>query len=421
MKNATNNKPVTNSPLGVGAIFAWRYFKPKNNSNAVNIIARISMIAIAVGAAALIVVLSVFNGFEDLVQSLYSDFYSDVRVAPAKGKFFTLTAQQAEGIKKVPGVKAISLVAEEKAMLANGDYYSIVYLKGVDEQYAGVNKLQTHVVRGKYDVGTADKPLLLIGVGIESAVGADPNGDIAPLTIYIPNREAKNLKSTDAMNASEIHISGTFMVQQEFDDKYAFTSLQFLQYMLNLKPDQYSNVEVALQPKANEQKVQQQLQALLGNAFTVQTRYQQNQSLFSVMQAEKWVIYAILSLILLIAAFNMIGALTMLVLEKQKDIAVLKAMGASKKLVQRIFLSEGFLLAGVGSGIGILLAFIICFLQIQFKLIPLEGGTFIIDYYPVKMYATDFLLVAATVFVVALIAAWVPSRKAATQFFSLKS
>ena len=423
---AANHESVSSSPplrtgRRVGGIIAWRYFKPKNNSNAVNIIARISMIAMAVGTAALIIVLSVFNGFEDLVRSLYSDFYSDVRVAPSNGKFVTLAPQQLQRIKGVAGVKAISLVAEEKAMLVNGDYQSIVYLKGVDENYTGVNRLQTHVVSGKYDVGTADKPVLLIGVGIESAVGADPNGNIAPLTLYIPNREVKNLSSTDAMNAAEINISGTFLVQQEFDDKYAFTNLAFLQYMLGLKPDQYSSIEIALQPKANPEKVQQQLQGLLGNSFTVQTRYQQNQNLFSVMQTEKWVIYAILSLILLIAAFNMIGALTMLVLEKQKDIAVLKAMGASKKLIQKIFLNEGFLLAGVGSSVGLLLAFLICIAQVKFKLIPLEGGTFIIDYYPVKMYGSDFLLVAATVFVVSLIAAWVPSRKAATQFFSLKS
>ena len=402
-------------------MFAWRYFKPKNNSNAVNIIARISMIAIAVGSAALIIVLSVFNGFEDLVKSLYSDFYSDIRVAPAMGKFITVTPGQIQNIKKIRGIAEVSLVAEEKAMLVNGDYQSIIYLKGVDEHYKEVNKLQNHIERGKYDVGTSDAPLLLIGVGIESAVGGDPNGNISPLTLYIPNREARSFNSTDAMNSANINVSGTFMVQQEFDNKYAFTNLAFMQYMLNLKPQQYSSVEIALRPGTDEKRVQKAMQATLGNTFLVQTRYQQNQSLFSVMQVEKWVIYGILSLILLIAAFNMIGALTMLVLEKQKDIAVLKAMGASNNLVQKIFLSEGFLLAGVGSGFGMLIAFLICIAQRKFKLIPLQGGTFIIDYYPVKMLLSDFLLVAATVFLVSLIAAWVPSRKAATQFFSLKS
>ena len=425
MKQITGNDKAKSSSSGAGGLrflFAWRYFKPKNNSNAVNIIARISMIAIAVGTAALIIVLSVFNGFEDLVQSLYSDFYSDIRVAPANGKFITITPQQEEKMKAVAGVKEVSLVAEEKAMLSNGnDYQSIIFLKGVESNYPKVNKLQQHIERGSYNVGTPDKPLLLIGAGIESAVGADPNVGLAPLTLYIPNREAKRLNSLDAMNSAEINVSGTFLVQQEFDNKYAFTNLPFLQYMLNLQPRQFSSVEIALQRNTDELKVQEQLQSVLGATFIVQTRYQQNQSLFSVMQTEKWVIFGILSLILLIAAFNMIGALTMLVLEKQKDIAVLKAMGANNGLIQSIFLGEGFLLAGVGSAIGMLLALLICLAQIHFKIIPLEGGTFIIDYYPVKLFLSDFLLVAATVFIVSLLAAWIPSRKAARQFFSLKS
>ena len=379
------------------------------------------MIAIAVGTAALIIVLSVFNGFEELVQSLYSDFYSDIRVAPATGKFVAITPEQLAKIKAVKGVQQVSLVAEEKAMLVNGDYQSVIYLKGVDENYIKVNKLQNHIERGTYNIGTADNPRLLIGEGIESAVGGDPNGGVAPLSIYIPNREAKNFSTTDAMNSANINVSGTFMVQQEFDNKYAFTNLKFLQYMLSLQPQQYSAVEIALRPNVNEETVQKNLQSALGNTFIVQTRYQQNQSLFSIMQVEKWVIYCILSLILLIAAFNMIGALTMLVLEKQKDIAVLKAMGAGNGLIQRIFLSEGFLLAGIGSGSGMIVALLICLAQTKFKLIPLEGGTFIINYYPVKMYFSDFLLVAGTVFIVSLMAAWIPSRKAAKQFFSLRS
>jgi lipoprotein-releasing system permease protein len=157
------------------------------------------------------------------------------------------------------------------------------------------------------------------------------------------------------------------------------------------------------------------------NSFDVQTRYQQNQSLFTVMQIEKWVIYGILSLILLVAAFNMIGALTMLVLEKEKDIAVLKAMGASENRIQKIFLNEGFVLAGAGGILGMIVAFIICFIQIKYKLIKLQGGTFIIDYYPVQMVPQDFLLVGFTVLVISLIASWIPAKKAAAQFYSLKS
>jgi len=252
-------------------------------------------------------------------------------------------------------------------------------------------------------------------------VGADPETNLSDLTLYLPNRDAKNLTSIEAMNSFNVVVAGTFRVQEEFDNKYAFTNLAFVQYMLGLQPNEYSGIEIATQKNADANQIATSLKALLGNGFNIQTRYQQNQSLFSVMEIEKWVIYGILSLILLIAAFNMIGALTMLVLEKQKDIAVLKAMGASNTLIQNIFLSEGFVVAGVGGISGMIIAFIVCIAQEKLKLIKLEGGTFIIDYYPVKMYTQDFFLVALTVMIVAVLAAWIPSRKAGMQLFSLKS
>jgi lipoprotein-releasing system permease protein len=189
--------------------------------------------------------------------------------------------------------------------------------------------------------------------------------------------------------------------------------------MLNMSADEYSAIE--LKVNDDPDKIKKALQAHLGNQFRVETRYEQNRSLYAVMQVEKWVIYGILSLILLVAAFNMIGALTMLVLEKQKDIAVLKAMGASEPKVQGIFLGEGLLLAGVGGATGLLIASLICWLQLHFKWIKLGGDTFIIDYYPVKMIPGDFVLVIITILVIALIAAWIPARKASMEQISLKS
>jgi len=403
-------------------LFAWRYFRSKKSTNAINIIAWISVLAITVATAALIIILSVFNGFEDLVKGLYGDFFSDIKIVPAQGKFVQINAAIINKISSVKGVGKLSFVVEERAVLVNGEYTIGVYLKGVDTNYAAINRLPQHIMRGKYYLGSVDTPALVSGVGIESAVGANPDSKIPEnLVIYLPNRKATNFSSLDAMHSFNISAAGTYMVQQEFDDKYAFTNLPFMQYMLDLKPDEYTGVEVALQSQEESKLVKDQLQQILGSRFLVQTRLEQNQSLFTVMQVEKWVIYGILSLILLVAAFNMIGALTMLVLEKQKDIAVLKAMGANDSRILNIFLSEGFLLAGLGGVSGMILAFLICMAQIKFKLVKLAGGTFIIDAYPVKMYIQDFLLVALTVSLVAVLAAWIPSRKAATQVFSLKS
>ncbi len=378
------------------------------------------MTAIAVGSAALIIVLSVFNGFEDLVKGLYADFYADMRMVPAQGKTFHLSAAQIQQIKNTKGVAVISFVAEEKAVL-NSAFQTIVSVKGVDENYTSVNKINTpqHIPRGKFELGNINEPKLVVGAGIENAAGVDVEKGIYPATLYLPNRQAAKLISDDGLNAFTVKPSGTFTVQQDFDIKYVFTNLAFVKYMLSMAEDEYSAVEMKINGDPNT--VKKILQSQMGTAFLVETRYEQNRTLYAVMQVEKWVIYGILSLILVVAAFNMIGALTMLVLEKQKDIAVLKAMGASEQLVQRIFLSEGILLAGLGGCCGILLATLICWLQIKFKLIKLGGNTFIIDYYPVKLIAVDFLLVIITVAVIAVLAAWIPSRKASLQSFSLKS
>ena len=404
-------------------LFAWRYFRSKKSANAINIIAWISVLAIAVGTAALIIVLSVFNGFEDIVKGLYGDFYSDIRIAPVKGKFAEFTPDLLNKIHAVKGIDKTSFFAEEKAVLVNGDFQTIVYLKGVDAVYAQVSNVSAHIDKreGIYDLGETDAPKIVAGAGISNAVNADPNDKLSNLVVYLPNRKATNFSSMDAMHSYNVAIAGIFAIQQEFDDKYAFTNLAFMQYMLDLKADEYSGMDILLKPGVDENKVKQDLEKVTGSALKVQTRYEQNQGLFSIMQIEKWVIYGILSLILVVAAFNMIGALTMLVLEKQKDIAVLKAMGAHDTRIQNIFLSEGLVLAIVGGLSGMLLAFVICMLQQKFHLIELTGNTFIINYYPVQMHIQDFLLVSFTVFTVAVLAAWLPSRKAAAQLFSLKS
>ena len=402
-------------------LFAWRYFKSKKSTNAINIIAWISMIAIMVSTAALIIVLSVFNGFEGLVQSLYGDFYADLKIIPSTGKYITVDDSLINKIISVKDVKKLSFVAEEKAVLVNGDYQTIAFLKGVDNNYNNVNKLNHYITYGKYELGTAEAPAIVAGSGIANAVGIDPQSPLSDLVIYLPNRKAKNFTSLDAMHSFQVKPAGIFSVQQEFDDKYAFTNLGFMQYMLDLNANQYTAIEISAVNNDKIKDVQKSLQNVVSKNFIVQTRFEQNQSLFTVMQIEKWVIYGILSLILLVAAFNMIGALTMLVLEKEKDIAVLKAMGASENRIKNIFLGEGFLLAGLGGILGMLVAFIICYAQVKYKLIKLEGGTFIIDYYPVEMLAKDFLLVAVTVLIVATIASIIPAKKAAAQFYSLKS
>ena len=402
------------------SFFAWRYFRSKKSTNTINIIAWISVVAIGVGAAALIIVLSVFNGFEDMVKSLYADFYADIRIAPATGKRFVADAALCKKIQAVQGVAVITSVVEEKALLRNGDMQSIVTVKGIDAAYTKVNAIQQHLVRGQFATGNIDQPGLVLGAGVENAIGLGFEDAALPLTLYVPDKKARTIAQLEGLNSYQTVYAGTFLVQQEFDNKYVFTNIDFFRYMLDMPAEAVSAVEVHC-ANASVDKVQASLQQALGSAFLVETRFEQNKSLFKIMRSEKWIIYAMLSLILVVAAFNMIGALTMLVLEKQKDIAVLKAMGASANWIQGIYLREGLLLATIGGGAGMLLAAIVCWAQVKFKLIALQGNSFLIDYYPVKMIWEDFLLVGITIVVIALLASWLPSRKASVQNFSLKS
>lgn len=404
-------------------LFAWRYFKAKKTTNAINIIAWVSVVAITLITAAFIVLLSVFNGFEGLVKSLYSSFYPDIRISAFAEKKMIVSPDQFKKLSSVTSIKSFSQIVEEKALLQNGELQTIVFLKGVDEQYSQVTGVSKTIIRGKYELGTSDHPAIIVGSGIEYAVAADVVKSIYPMTVYL-FRSGINVNVIDpyqSFAADNIVGSGTFYIQQEIDSKYAITNLPFMKRMLRLKEDEFSSIEIAIQNPAEVKEVKKQLSAIFNRGYKIETRYEQNRNLYSVMTLEKWVIYCILTLMLIVASFTLVGALTMLVLEKEKDIQVLKAIGANNRMVQKIFLSEGVLLGAVGVVMGVLLGLFLCLAQVQFKLVPIQGGTFLINYYPVTIAWTDLLLVAVTVLVVTVAASWLPSRKAAMQVIELKS
>lgn len=378
--------------------------------------------AIAVVTAALIVVLSVFNGFEGLVKNLYGDFYSNLKVLPVSGKTFYLSKSQLQKIQQVPGIRFIEPVVEEKAILINGEYKATVSLKGVNRTYENASGMPRHIIRGHFEVGNEEKPALIVGAGIENALGILTDRSTEAITIYVPNRKATvHTDPLEALQSRNAGASGSFVLQQEFDNTYAFTNLDFMRSLLQLTSNQYSAIEIFTTDEKSVERIQKQLQEIVGNQYKVSDRYQLNQSLYAAMQIEKVVIYGVAFLILLVSAFNIIGSLSMLVLEKQKDMAVLKAMGAANSLLQNIFLKEGLLLAFLGGVSGIVLAIIICLLQTKYHFVKLGGQSFIIDYYPVKMQASDFGLIAAIILVIGFLAAWLPARKAIARFESLKS
>ncbi len=358
-----------------------------------------------------------------MVKDLYSTFYTDLKISPVSGKIITLTQAQLDKLKANKDIRNFSLIVEEKAMLQSEVGQSIAFIKGVDDNYktvAGVS--QKMVSNVEYDIGTDSVPKLILGIGVEEALNVRADMEIVPLSVYLPRRTGQEqLNMLEDISNDTISTSGAFRIQQDFDNKYGITHIGFMKRALSLADHEYSGVEIALHDYKNVNRTKKYIEELLGDKYLVQTKYEQNRSLYAIMNMERWVIYGVLCLILVVAAFTMIGALTMLVLEKQKDIGVLHALGADKKFIQRTFLTEGMLLALLGGCIGMLLAFIFIQLQIHYHLVPLQGGSFLINYYPVKIRLSDFILVGGTVILTGMIAAWLPARKAAATQISLRT
>ena len=402
--------------------FSWRYFKAKKSTQAVNIISWVSMFAMLIGTASLIIILSAFNGFETLVKSLYASFYPDLRISAVSGKTIHLQPDQLSQLKNTTGVYAVSQTIEEKAVIQLDAFQQVVVIKGVDEEYVKTSGLPDKILRGKFYVGDAENPSLVLGIGVEQALGIMADRSIFPLTVYMPKKNiaSVSVQPLEALSVSNAYPKGVFSIQSDFDNKYVFTNLSFLKTFMNFQANEMTYLEIKMLPGANISSTKKEIKKMLGDAYKVEDRFEQNRTLYNTIRLEKLAIYGIFLLMLIIAAFNMVGSLSMLVLEKQRDIQILKAMGAGNRLVQKIFLLEGVLLSTIGSVGGVLLALFICYLQTTFKLVPLEGASFLIDYYPVEWRVGDLIAVACAVITIGVAASWMPSRKASLQKIILR-
>ncbi|MEO6404177.1 MAG: FtsX-like permease family protein [Ferruginibacter sp.] len=402
--------------------FSWRYFKAKKSANAINIIAWVTVGVIAFATCCQILVLSVFNGFEGLVKSLYSSFYTDLKIVPVSGKTFLLTPEKIALIGSLKGIGEYSMIVEEKALLQNEDAQTALYLKGVDSNFKKVSGVPYKIINGNFNTGTADEPNIILGSGLQNAaaISLNPAFKAPHLTIILPKKNSNSIDALESLSEGNLTATGVFSIQQDFDNQYAFTNIDFMKQQMGLQANEYTAIELNLIPDQSLEDAKKSIQSAVGTGLKVLTRFQQNSSLYQTMQLEKWAIYAVLTLILIIAAFNMVSALTMLVLEKKKDISILQSMGGTKALIRKIFLSEGLLLGGIGAATGILLAVVICLLQIKFHLIKLQGGSFLIDYFPIKLLVPDFILVSITAIAIAFIASWFPAYKASKQSIDLR-
>lgn len=401
--------------------FARRYFVSKKSSNAVNIISWVSVLGMVVGSLGLVIVLSVFNGFEGLVISLYNSFNPDFTITAKVGKSFIPDSSALKNLSTMQEVRAFSKVIEENALLTYGNNQKIASIKGVDTDYGEVTGIDSSMYNGVFLLRQGTQEFAVLGAGLEQSLGVNYEDPFGFITVYIPKKgRSAAINPEDAFNRDVIRPAGSFAIQADFDSKYIFVPIEYAQRLTGYTRE-ISSLEVALKPGANVNAVQLKLESLFGNKFDVRNRLQQNVTLYKIMKTEKWAVYAILTLILIIAAFNIIGSLSMLVIEKKKDISILRTMGADEKLIQKIFLSEGMLLSFIGCMTGFILAVIIIALQHKFQLLKIGGGSFVIDAYPVEMKWGDFLLVFFTVMIIGLIAAWFPSYRAAkTQFEIVK-
>jgi lipoprotein-releasing system permease protein len=397
--------------LNLPYYIASRYLVAKKSHNAINIISVISVLGVMTGTMALIVILSVFNGFDNLVKSLINSFNPDLKITLAEGKTFSPDRELIRKIQAVPGVLYISYVLEDKALVRYEEQQTIAVVKGVSDNYALVTGLDSMVVEGVYNLSEEPEPHALIGRGIGIYLNVRP---LSPrqMTIYVPRRlNQPSFDANRALNRKYISVSGVFSIEQDFDLKYILVPLGFARELFEYTRGEVNIVEIKIKPGFSHIPVQKKIMDILGTHFLVQNRYQQNDVFYKTMQTEKWAIFLILVFILMVASFNVIGTLTMLMLEKKKDIITLRNMGADSRLLRRIFLLEGWLISASGAILGAVLGLLICWLQMRFGLIRLQGsGSFIIDYYPVMVKASDVLIILISVIIIGLLAAWYPIR-----------
>ncbi len=391
---------------------AKRYLFSKKSHNLINVISGVSLTGILVGAMALIIVLSVFNGFESVIKSLYHTFNPDLLIVPEKGKTFRAAEFPFDKLKNIEGIKASVKVIEEDALFRYGDKQFIARIKGVSDNYTEISLLDSAIVDGSFVLKEGNSDFAVLGAGVAWVLGINLKEVSKLLAVYVPKRgNSSSFNLANAFNTKVIHPAGVFSIQQDFDEKYVLTPLRFVSSLLNYN-DEITSVEIYLDKNADVNTVQKKVKSVLGEKFSVKNRFQQNATLFKVMKSEKTAIFLILVFILILASFNMIGSVSILIVEKTKDIAVLKSMGADKKTVKRIFMLEGMLITIIGAAGGLILGAIILFLQQKFSLITLGGGegAFIINAYPVKMEWLDFVEVFFTVQIIGLFASWYPVK-----------
>ena len=394
---------------------ARRYLFSKKSTHAINVISGISIVGVTVATMALVVTLSVFNGFHDLVASFLTSFDPQLKVTPVKGKTVAADDPRLARIRQLPQVDVATECLEDQALAVYNDHQAMVTLKGVDDNFDQLTHIGEILIGdGEFELHAADMHYGIIGVRLADALGTGYTYD-RPMKIYAPRREGQ-LDMTapeEGFIEDELYSPGVlFSVRQaKYDKGYIITSLGFARRVFE-QQGMLSSLELRLKPGSNFDAVKHEMQQIAGNDFYVKDRFEQQDETFKIMKIEKLIAYVFLTFILIVACFNIIGSLSMLIIDKKDDVVTLRNLGASDKQIARIFLFEGRLISAIGALLGIAIGLLLCWLQQTYGIVKLgsSSGSFVVNAYPVSVHPDDIILIFVTVIIVGFLAVWYPVR-----------
>ena len=382
--------------MRLSLFIARRYLFSKKKQNAINIISSISVVGVAVGTCALIVVLSVFNGMDLLLQKSTGSFTPDLVVSPAEGKYADFDTAFCHYLETVPAIASCHRVIEEKALLRYEDYTAPVVIKGVDTNYIEDSGIAANLLGGESILRSSRGYEGLFGYGVAARLHLSLSTR-RPVVCYYPDKLGS--PTAASLATRQLHPAAFFSVQQEIDDYYVLTDIALARELFKTR-GKVSKIEVRLSDPALLQETKAQLQAQAGNRYRVEDKYELNGAFYAMMKAEKLAVFVILLFILLIASFNIVGSISMLILDKKEDLQTYKALGMTRRRLTTLFRTEGLLIVGGGAALGLLLGVGLCLLQEHFGLITLGSGSYIVEAYPVQLIAGDVLLVLAAVLLI---------------------
>ncbi len=412
--------------MNTSLFIAKRYIISKKSHNAINIITLISVLGVCVGTMALVIILSAFNGISGLVFNLYNTFDPNIKITPTTGKFFVPDSIAFEKIKKIKGVAYYVETIQENALLKYHDKQVMATIKGVSSDFVKMTRLDTVIPEGNFMLQNDSINYTVIGNRIATRLNVSLNDFLNPIEIYIPKRGNQSyINPEDAFFIEPVYVSGVFSLNEDFDSRYAILPINLARKLLRKGSNEtgiVSAIELGLEPNTDDVKIKNEIEKILSELntpshFIVKTRYEQNELLFKTINSEKWWTFLILAFILVIATFNVIGSLTILIIEKKKDIKTLLFLGADKALIHNVFMKEGLMITVAGATSGLILGLLICWIQLTFKLVPFSSG-FIVDSYPVKIIPLDLFYILITVLFIGFFAAWYPVRLFTRKLFT---